>query len=267
MALVVGLGVLAQVHFSKPADVLGAQSTISASALLQQTNMERQHNKEPALTLNQKLSQAAQAKADDMAARDYWAHNTPDGKQPWSFVQQSGYQYYSVGENLAHGFSDSREAVLAWLNSPQHRKNVLGDYRDVGFGIASAPSFQGKTDQTIVVAMYGTPETVITGQSAQTGLAPEVSLSGDQSASNVLPARHVTRFETLASGATKWLAFAVAALSSLAVVVFVVKHARLWKRTIRHGEQFIIRHPVLDIIVVSVGVVGYLLTRTGGFIH
>lgn len=269
MALIVGLGILAQVHFSRPSQVLGASTDISTTALLQQTNMQRHEHKEHALTLNEKLTQAAQAKAEDMAARDYWSHNTPEGNQPWSFVRQAGYQYYRVGENLAYGFSGSREAVVAWLNSPQHRENVLGDYQDVGFGIASAPSFQGKKNQVIVVAMYGMPDSVVTAQSAQTGVAPNLTVptSDDNTAGSVLPARHVTRFETLASGATKWLVFAVAILSSTAVALLVIKHGRLWRRAIKKGEMFIIRHPLLDTFVLGVGVIGYLLTRTSGFIH
>jgi uncharacterized protein YkwD len=269
MALVVGLGILAQVHMGKPSQVLGASTDISTAALLQQTNIERQAKKESALVLNDRLAQAAQAKAEDMAARNYWSHTTPEGKQPWSFVKQSNYQYYRVGENLAYGFTDSREAVVAWLNSPQHRENVLGEYQDVGFGIAAAPSFQGKDNQVVVVAMYGMPDSVVTGQSAQTGVAPNVAVqtTDDNTAGSVLPARHVTRFETLTSGATKWLALAVAALSGIALLLLVLKHGRMWRRAIKKGELFIVRHPVLDTLVLSAGVIGYLLTRTSGFIH
>lgn len=270
MALVVGLGILAQVHFSQPSRVLGASSDLSSAALLQQTNLQRRDHKESALTMNEKLSQAAQAKANDMAARDYWSHDTPDGKQPWDFVRQSGYPYYQVGENLAYGFSGSRETVIAWLNSPEHRQNVLGDYRDVGFGIASAPSFQGKENQVIVVAMYGTPESIVTAQSAQTGVAPTLPETSDTTATGngtVLSSRHVTRFETLMGGVTKWLVLAVAALSSVAFALIILKHGRMWRRAVKKGELFIIRHPMLDTFVLAVGIVGYLLTRTSGFIH
>lgn len=269
MALVVALGIFAQVQLGRPSQVLGASTDISTAALLQQTNIQRHDNKERALTLNDKLARAAQAKAEDMAQRDYWSHTTPDGKQPWSFVRQSGYQYYRVGENLAYGFSNSREAIIAWMNSPEHRENVLGDYQDVGFGIASAPSFQGEDNQVVVVAMYGMPDSVVTAQSAQTGVAPNLTVptSDDNTAGSVLPARHVTRFETLASGATKWLVFAVAIISSVAVTLLVVKHGRLWRRAIKKGELFIVRHPILDTFVLGAGVIGYLLTRTSGFIH
>lgn len=268
MALIVAMGIFAQVQFSRPSQVLGASTDLSATALLQQTNIHRAQAKEQALTLNTRLTQAAQAKADDMVARNYWSHATPDGRQPWNFVSQAGYQYYQVGENLAYGFSGSRETVVAWLNSPEHRANLLGNYQEVGFGIASAPSYQNKENQTVVVAMYGTPDSFVTSESAQTGIAPQVQFASDANTSgSVLPARHVTRFETLAGGATKWLVFAIALISSIAIAWLVVKHGRMWRRAARRSELFIINHPVFDILLLGLGVLGYLLTRTSGFIH
>ncbi len=58
---------------------------MSRNGLLISTNTERSSNGLPALSINDKLNQAAQAKANDMVARDYWSHNTPDGQEPWVF--------------------------------------------------------------------------------------------------------------------------------------------------------------------------------------
>src|SRR5690606_34410957 len=120
------------------------------------TNTQRTANGLTGLTLNGQLNAAAQAKADDMAARDYWSHNTPEGDAPWVFIVNAGYQYQTAGENLAYGFLNSTATVKGWMDSPGHRANILnGSYKEVGFGIANSANYQGTGPETIVVAMYG----------------------------------------------------------------------------------------------------------------
>lgn len=94
-----------------------------------------------------------------MATRDYWSHNTPDGASPWTFVVNAGYNYQTAGENLAYGFDSSDSTITAWMNSAEHRANILNSsYNDVGFGIANSANYQGTGPQTIVVAMYGSQQ-------------------------------------------------------------------------------------------------------------
>jgi uncharacterized protein YkwD len=143
---------LGQLHRS----VLGYATDMSAQGLLNGTNAQRSANSEGALSLNAALNQAAQAKANDMAARNYWSHNTPDGQTPWSFIASAGYDYVTAGENLAYGFSTSADTISGWMNSPEHRANILNtSYRDVGFGIVNISDYQSTGPETLVVAMYG----------------------------------------------------------------------------------------------------------------
>lgn len=137
-------------------DVLGYATEMSVQNLLDNTNTQRANNGESNLSLNAQLDQAAQAKANDMAARDYWSHNTPDGQTPWTFVTAAGYNYQAVGENLAYGFDTSADTLTGWMNSPGHRANILNStYRDVGFGVINIPNYQSSGPQTLVVAFYG----------------------------------------------------------------------------------------------------------------
>jgi len=139
--------------------VLGYATDMSAGELLQDTNQQRTGNSLGTLSLNNELDQAAQAKANDMVAQDYWSHNNPEGKTPWQFIQDAGYSYQTAGENLAYGFDTSSDTVTAWMNSPEHRANILNTtYVDVGFGIANSENFQGSGPETIVVAEYASPE-------------------------------------------------------------------------------------------------------------
>lgn len=135
--------------------VLAYATEMSQSGLLAGTNSARAANGMAPLSLNGQLNSSAQAKAQDMANKNYWAHVSPDGTQPWYFFDQAGYVYIRAGENLAYGFMSSQGAVDGWMNSPTHRANILGDYQDVGFGIVNAPDYQSNGQQTIVVAHYG----------------------------------------------------------------------------------------------------------------
>lgn len=135
--------------------VLAYATEMSRSALLSGTNNARAANGLAPLNLDSQLNSSAQAKAQDMADKDYWAHVSPDGTQPWYFFDQAGYVYVRAGENLAYGFTTSQGVIDGWMNSPSHRDNVLGDYYDVGFGIVNAPNYQSSGEETIVVAHYG----------------------------------------------------------------------------------------------------------------
>jgi len=157
--LVFGVGTPGGTPRLSQSGVLAYATEMSSSGLLNATNTQRSQNGElAALTVNSKLSAAAQSKANDMIARNYWSHNTPDGKEPWVFIEAANYEYQKAGENLAYGFSSSNDTVTGWMNSASHRANILdGAYREVGFGFANANDYVSTGQETIVVAMYGNP--------------------------------------------------------------------------------------------------------------
>src|ERR1035437_764129 len=134
--------------------VLGVSADISTQQLLILTNQERQDNNIGALTDNSELDLAAANKAADMFSKDYWAHNAPDGTTPWTFIKAAGYNYVYAGENLARGFNSTSDVATAWMNSPEHRQNVLSpNYQNVGFAVASG-KLSGE-DTVLVVEMLG----------------------------------------------------------------------------------------------------------------
>lgn len=159
MVTILVFGFVAQNWFMKPhSAVLGYATDMSIQSLLDDTNQQRASNGESILSLNGQLDQAAQAKANDMATRDYWSHNTPDGQTPWTFMTAAGYSYHTAGENLAYGFSTAADTITGWMNSAGHRANILNtSFVEVGFGVANAANYQGSGPQTIVVAMYASP--------------------------------------------------------------------------------------------------------------
>lgn len=139
---------------AKRGDILGVRTNIVVSDLLSLTNKKRTENGLSPLQLNEELSNAASQKASDMLAKNYWAHNSPDGTTPWIFIKSSGYEYLYAGENLARGFTASADIVDAWMNSPGHRENMLSsNYKDVGFSVV--PGVLTGDETILVVEMFG----------------------------------------------------------------------------------------------------------------
>jgi len=137
-------------------NILGFATDISVDKLYQLTNEQRQKNNLPSLSLNSALSLAAQRKAENMLAENYWSHYSPDGKTPWNFILGAGYKYEYAGENLAKNFLFSNGVVDAWMNSTTHRDNILKkEYTEVGYAIANGTLNGEQT--TLVVQEFGTP--------------------------------------------------------------------------------------------------------------
>jgi hypothetical protein len=129
---------------------------ILVSALADETNSQRTADDLPALQVSPLLQAAAQEKANDMVANDYFAHTSPAGKTPWYWFANVGYNFSYAGENLAINFSDSEDVTNAWMNSPEHRANILnGNFTQIGMATA-----QGELDGNpaiYVVELFGTP--------------------------------------------------------------------------------------------------------------
>lgn len=158
---VIGIFLMAQSTISLTSHfrpgVLGYAAFISTSKVVELTNQERIKAGLNVLKVNQDLSLAAQSKAADMIARSYWAHNTPDGKEPWYFITNAGYSYIHAGENLARDYSSAETAVAAWMKSDSHRANLLNpNYQDIGIAVVDGKINGAET--TLVVQMFGKPQ-------------------------------------------------------------------------------------------------------------
>ncbi len=131
-------------------------SAVTPANILSLTNQAREAHGLDTLTPNVLLTRAAQAKAEDMLAHQYFAHQSPQGLTPWDFIRQTGYTYLYGGENLAVHYSSAEDVQGGWMLSPTHRANVLNvHYQDIGVGV-SYGNFEG-TSTIFVVQMFGTP--------------------------------------------------------------------------------------------------------------
>ncbi|MDR1821412.1 MAG: S-layer homology domain-containing protein [Oscillospiraceae bacterium] len=99
------------------------------------TNAFRGFNGVYALGWNDKLALAARNHSLDMATRNYFAHNTPEGKDPWQRITEAGYEGYGSGENIIAGYGNGQSSVNGWVNSSGHRSNMLSNtHTELGVG-------------------------------------------------------------------------------------------------------------------------------------
>ena len=132
-------------------------ASVISSVLADLANADRTLGNLASLTVSPVLSAVAQAKADDMAGKGYFAHVSPAGEDPWHWFAAAGYQFEHAGENLAIDFSDSLDVEQAWMNSPTHRDNILNpNYTEVGIATAQG-IYQGRPT-TFVVQAFGAPD-------------------------------------------------------------------------------------------------------------
>jgi uncharacterized protein YkwD len=126
-------------------DVSPASVSTSPSAPVQQqvlalVNQNRRRGGCEDLSLDRRLILAAYGHAVDMARRDYFAHESPDGDGAGDRVSEAGYRWRRYGENIARGQDSAYEVVDGWMHSPEHRENIMDcQLRQMGIGLAFAP--------------------------------------------------------------------------------------------------------------------------------
>jgi uncharacterized protein YkwD len=164
--------VLGVSFYSGPSMVNENIETMKAN-IINLTNKERTKNELGELSESKVLNKAAEDKLTDMFQNNYWDHTSPIGKMPWDFMKQENYSYIYAGENLAKGFVDSTSTVEAWMDSPSHKDNLLSSrYKEIGVAIGNG-KINGKPT-TLVVQMFGSPQTQIAGSPTKAEAAPLV---------------------------------------------------------------------------------------------
>ena len=166
----------------------GFLAAVLPAAITSLTNADRSTEGLGALTEDPQLATAAQAKADDMAAKGYFSHVSPDGKTPWYWLDSVKYPYTYAGENLAVDFTDSKDVETAWMNSPMHRANILkAQYTRIGVGIAQG-MYQGK-ETTFVVQFFATRSEDGAAPATATAPVATVSVPASELATTQKPSR------------------------------------------------------------------------------
>jgi uncharacterized protein YkwD len=107
-----------------------------ASEMLARVNDIRRRFGLPAMRRSPLLDRLSQEHAEDMLARSYFDHKTPEGLGPSDRARAGGYGT-GIGENLVEQRFSVSETLEAWLDSPAHRRNILDpSCREIGLGVA-----------------------------------------------------------------------------------------------------------------------------------
>ncbi|MCR4326118.1 MAG: CAP domain-containing protein [Candidatus Roizmanbacteria bacterium] len=243
-------------HQNNP--ILGISMHITADTLLEDTNAERKKYGLPTLSYSPLLAAAAQDKATDMFARDYWSHFAPDGTSPWHFFEKNGYYYEYAGENLAKDFNDSNAIVNAWMKSEKHRDNILqSQYSEVGFSIKEGV-LQGRPT-VLVVQMFGTPDKNYVAKSVPQNQEPKPeSTQLDQVQQNIQGA--VIKkpvIDMQAMGKRVALAILAILVTALAIDMYVMA---------RRNEQGRVTKTYVHLVLLAVLIAGVLIINPGSIL-
>lgn len=135
---------------------LDDRAAVRRAALERVNRAREEHDLEP-VRGNVELDRAAQAHAEDMLERGYYAHVSPLGLAPRDWVEETDYPRVSfLAENIAKGLFEPGEAVERWLDSRDHRKNILdARARETGLGVTWG-EVEGEY-QVIWVQLFATP--------------------------------------------------------------------------------------------------------------
>lgn len=113
-----------------------------AKRVLTLTNNERNKNGLEPLKWNDSLAELAKIHCDDMIARNFFAHDNPDGETPFDRMKKYGISYWVAGENIAAGQYSPEAVVESWMNSAGHRKNIMNpDFQYLGVSVVKGGSY------------------------------------------------------------------------------------------------------------------------------
>jgi len=114
----------------------GGSSNGTEDQVVALVNKERASAGCSPVTANAKLTRAADDYSDVMADSGVMSHTGPDGSTMTSRVEAAGYQWSTLGENIARGQADAASVMDSWMNSEGHRANILNcSFKEIGVGV------------------------------------------------------------------------------------------------------------------------------------
>ncbi len=149
-----------------PASVCPGQGKLDAPvptqerAMLCMANFARAQVGVAPLEATLPLEESAREKARDILRCDSFSHNAC-GREFAYWIRATGYlssACWRAGENLAFGsgtLGSVRAIFRAWMRSPEHRENILGDYTQTGIDL-TAGTLEGFAGTRVWAQHFGT---------------------------------------------------------------------------------------------------------------
>jgi uncharacterized protein YkwD len=119
-------------HYAEPSEELLRSYEMEIFDLA--NSIRVRHGKEP-FKWSGEVAAVARAHSIDMIQNDFFSHNNLSGQTPFDRMKNAGISFFTAGENIARGQMDGIFAHEAWMNSPGHRKNIMGYCEYLGVGV------------------------------------------------------------------------------------------------------------------------------------
>jgi uncharacterized protein YkwD len=123
---------------SVPPKIEAKPELVEPSRLVEAHNVRRGKAGLSPLSSNPILEASAMEHARDMADHRKMSHKGSDGSSPFDRMKRQGYRFSAAAENVAYGFDDVDSVMTGWLKSHGHRRNILGNFSEIGVGHAIA---------------------------------------------------------------------------------------------------------------------------------
>lgn len=128
-------------RYGMPLQAHSAAEDGLAQQVLALVNQERVAAGVAPVMYDAEAERAAKAHCEDMRARGYFDHDTPEGWSVSDRLRMTGASgYRSHAENIAQGQATPAAVMQAWMNSPGHRANILDpNFTHLGVGVGDGP--------------------------------------------------------------------------------------------------------------------------------
>ncbi|MFG2680106.1 CAP domain-containing protein [Streptomyces sp. NPDC048392] len=112
-----------------------SKEAVAQAQVLKLVNDERATAGCSPVAANSALRELAEDFSEAMATQGFFDHTDPGGATPWDRAAAAGITGLG-GENIARGQADAQAVMDAWMNSPDHRANILNcDFQTLGVGV------------------------------------------------------------------------------------------------------------------------------------
>lgn len=124
---------------------LNFKTFLSSNGSIYWTNKERAKYGLTELIPSETLNQIAMIRLEDMEEKQYFDHFSPTGEGASDEANKIGFEFLTIGENIAVGnFKNDELLIDAWMNSPEHKENILSSkYTQIGIATKEV-DFEGR---------------------------------------------------------------------------------------------------------------------------
>ena len=121
---------------------LGEYKDEFAEKVVELVNTEREKAGLNPLVLDEDLVAGAELRVLEINWPNHFSHTRPDDSN--CFTVFEGKSFYSLGENIARGYTSPEKVMEGWMNSKGHKENILREkFTKIGIACVKTPRLEG----------------------------------------------------------------------------------------------------------------------------